>query len=83
MRFRIRERVLLLVALPLVLLGSLTIAGVVAMEDARALSAAARSADQSLLAAADLRTALLMAESEPAGTRWMPMTPHARRTPAA
>jgi signal transduction histidine kinase/DNA-binding response OmpR family regulator len=63
MRFRIRERVLLLVALPLVLLGSLVIAGIVAMDDARALAVTARAANQSVLAAAELRSAVLLAES--------------------
>ncbi len=62
-KLRIRERVLLLVALPLVLLGSLAIAGIVALDDARAFTEIARTANASLLAAAELRSAALLAES--------------------
>jgi signal transduction histidine kinase/DNA-binding response OmpR family regulator len=62
-KFRIRERVLLLVTLPLVLLGALVIAGTLAMDDARTLAVTARAANQSLLAAAELHSAVLLAES--------------------
>jgi signal transduction histidine kinase/CheY-like chemotaxis protein len=65
-KLRIRERVLLLVVLPLALLGSLLVAGIVTLDDAQTLALAARTANESLLTAAELRSAVLLAES---GTR--------------
>jgi two-component system sensor histidine kinase/response regulator len=63
MKLRIRERVLLLVAIPLTLLAALAAGEMIALDQARALGATARSAHESLHAIAELRSAALKAES--------------------
>jgi signal transduction histidine kinase/CheY-like chemotaxis protein len=63
MKLRIRERVLLLVAIPLTLLAALAVGEIIALDQARALGATARSANESLHAIAELRSAALKAES--------------------
>jgi signal transduction histidine kinase/DNA-binding response OmpR family regulator len=66
MKLRIRERVLLLVAIPLILLAALAALAVgemIALDQDRALGAAARSAHEALNAIGELRSAALKAES--------------------
>ena len=63
MKLRIRERVLLLVAIPLILLAALATGEMIASVQARALGATAHSAHESLHAIAELRSAALKAES--------------------
>jgi len=57
----------MLVALPLMLLAALVVAGIVAIDDVRALSVTAQRADQALLAGAELRSALFSVESSARG----------------
>jgi signal transduction histidine kinase/CheY-like chemotaxis protein len=62
-KFRIRERVLLLVSLPLITLGFLLATGIFAMREARAVQLTVRTTTDTLRAAMGLRVALLRAES--------------------
>jgi signal transduction histidine kinase/DNA-binding response OmpR family regulator len=62
-KFRIRERVLLLISLPIVTFGFLLMCGIVVMEHAHASQLTVQAADDRLRSLQSLRSAVLLAES--------------------